>query len=195
MSDPITLYTESTPNPSTMKFVANRYLLETGWVEVDRHSADLKEVPLAVKLFEFPFVERVYISQNFVTITRHSHEDWLEINPILKEFIQSYLEAGLTVASSVQPEAASDDADGSVEGDSQTPQRIQQILREYIQPAVEQDGGAIRYKSWDPASGVVSVTLQGSCSGCPSSTITLKAGIENLLKRMLPEVKEVVADV
>jgi Fe-S cluster biogenesis protein NfuA len=90
---------------------------------------------------------------------------------------------------------ASDDADGSVEGDRQTPQRIQQILREYIQPAVEQDGGAIRYKSWDPATGIVSVTLQGSCSGCPSSTITLKAGIENLLKRMLPEVKEVVADV
>jgi NFU1 iron-sulfur cluster scaffold homolog, mitochondrial len=147
-------------------------------------------VPLAVKLFEFPFVERVYISQNFVTITRHSHEDWLEINPILKEFIQSYLEAGLPVASSVQPDVGSHDADGSVEGDSQTPQRIQQILREYIQPAVEQDGGAIRYKS-----GVVSVTLQGSCSGCPSSTITLKAGIENLLKRMLPEVKEVVADV
>ncbi|MBM3918904.1 MAG: NifU family protein [Sphingomonadales bacterium] len=195
MSEPVTFYSESTPNPSTMKFVANRYLLETGWVEVDRHSPELQEVPLAVKLFEFPFVERVYISQNFVTITRLSHEDWLEINPILKEFIQSYVEAGLPVTRTVRPEVANIDVEGGVEGDGETPQRIRQILREYIQPAVEQDGGAIRYKSWDPITGIVSVTLQGSCSGCPSSTITLKAGIENLLKRMLPEVKEVVADV
>lgn len=178
-----------------MKFVANRYLLETGWVEVDRQSNDLMDVPLAVKLLEFPFVERVYISQNFVTITRNMHEDWLEINPILKEFIHSYLEAGLPVAQKVQLETARIDEAGAGEEEGETPLRIQQILREYIQPAVEQDGGAIRYKSWDPVSGVVCVTLQGSCSGCPSSTITLKAGIENLLKRMLPEVKEVVADV
>jgi Fe-S cluster biogenesis protein NfuA len=178
-----------------MKFVANRYLLESGWVEVDRKSANLQEVPLALKLFDFPFVERVYISQNFVTITRHSHEEWLEINPILKEFIQSYVEAGLPVAILVQPDVAGVDANAADEGESETIQRIRQILREYIQPAVEQDGGAIRYKSWDPQTGVVAVTLQGSCSGCPSSAITLKAGIENLLKRMLPEVKEVVADV
>jgi len=195
MTNALTLYTESTPNPSTVKFVANRYLLETGWVEVNRESSNLQEVPLAVKLFDFPFVDRVYISQNFVTITRHSNEDWLEINPILKEFIQSYVEAGLPVALKVQPELAGVDASEADEGEGETIQRIRQILREYIQPAVEQDGGAIRYKSWDAQTGVVVVSLQGSCSGCPSSAITLKAGIENLLKRMLPEVKEVVADV
>jgi len=194
MNEPVTLYTESTPNPATMKFVANRYLLTSGWVEVDRGSPGLPEVPLAVKLFEFPFVDKVFISQNFVTITRQSEEDWHEINPILKEFIQRYVEAGLPVARSVQTEPAEAAGGGEADG-GETPLRIQQILREYIQPAVEQDGGAIRYKSWDPASGVVSVTLQGSCSGCPSSAITLKAGIENLLKRMLPEVKEVVAEV
>lgn len=187
MQNPITIYTESTPNPDTMKFVSNRYILpdET----LDYTSADeAKAAPLAAKLFEFPFVSGVFISQNFVTVTRKAGEEWLEINPMLKEFIQSYLEAGLPVFELQTEEAAGE------EDERETVKRIKQILKDYIQPAVEQDGGAISYKAFDEASGLVTVTLRGSCSGCPSSMITLKSGIENLLKRMLPEVKEVVAE-
>jgi NFU1 iron-sulfur cluster scaffold homolog, mitochondrial len=186
MQNLITLYTESTPNPDTMKFVSNRYILpdET----LDYTSAEqAKAAPMAEKLFEFPFVAGVFISQNFVTITRKAGEDWAEINPMLKDFIQSYLEAGLPI---YQPAV---DGEVEVEDDRETVKRIKQILKDYIQPAVEQDGGAISYKAFDEASGQVTVELRGSCSGCPSSMITLKAGIENLLKRMLPEVKEVVA--
>jgi Fe-S cluster biogenesis protein NfuA len=186
MQNIITLYTESTPNPDTMKFVSNRYILPDQTLDYTQ-VAQAKESPMAEKLFEFPFVASVFISQNFVTITRKAGEDWAEINPMLKDFIQSYLEAGLPI---YQPVVG---GEVEVEDDRETVKRIKQILKDYIQPAVEQDGGAISYKAFDEASGLVTVELRGSCSGCPSSMITLKAGIENLLKRMLPEVKEVVA--
>lgn len=187
MQNLINLYTESTPNPETMKFVSNRYILPDA--TLDYTSAETAtDSPLAAKLFEFPFVQAVFISQNFVTVTKKAGEEWLELNPILKEFIQNYLEAGLPVhQATAESEAMETD-------DREIVKRIRQILKDYIQPAVEQDGGAISYKAWDEQTGVVTVALRGSCSGCPSSMITLKAGIENLLKRMLPEVKEVVAE-
>jgi Fe-S cluster biogenesis protein NfuA len=183
----VTLYSEATPNPETMKFVSNRYILPDGSLEFTDAAAAAAGSPLAEKLFEFPFVQSVFIASNFVTVTKKQADDWFEITPILKDFIQSYLEAGMPILAAAQKTYDSSN-------DSETVKRIRQILQDYIQPAVEQDGGAISFKHFDQASGVVTVSLQGACSGCPSSMITLKAGIENLLKRMLPEVNEVVAD-
>lgn len=183
----VTIYSESTPNPETMKFVSNRYILPDASLEFTDAASAAVGSPLAAKLFEFPFVQGIFMASNFVTVTKKAGEDWFEITPILKDFVKSYLEAGMPILAEKQVVA-------DTSNDSETIKRIRQILTDYIQPAVEQDGGAISYKHFDEATGVVTVTLQGSCSGCPSSMITLKAGIENLLKRMLPEVTEVVAD-
>jgi Fe-S cluster biogenesis protein NfuA len=183
----ISIYSEATPNPETMKFVSNRYILPDASLEFTDAVSAASGSPLAAKLFEFPFVQGVFIASNFVTITKKADEDWFELTPILKDFVKSYLEAGMPIVAEKTVEV-------DTSNDTETVKRIRQILADYIQPAVEQDGGAISYKHFDEQSGVVTVSLQGSCSGCPSSMITLKAGIENLLKRMLPEVTEVVAD-
>lgn len=183
----VTIYSESTPNPETMKFVSNRYILPDASLEFTDAASAAAGSPLAAKLFEFPFVQGIFMASNFVTVTKKAEEDWFEITPILKDFVKSYLEAGMPILAEKQVVE-------DTSNDSETIKRIRQILTDYIQPAVEQDGGAISYKHFDETTGVVTVTLQGSCSGCPSSMITLKAGIENLLKRMLPEVTEVVAD-
>jgi Fe-S cluster biogenesis protein NfuA len=183
----VTIYSESTPNPETMKFVSNRYILPDASLEFTDAASAAAGSPLAAKLFEFPFVQGIFMASNFVTVTKKSEEDWFEITPILKDFVKSYLEAGMPILAEKQVVE-------DTTNDTETIKRIRQILTDYIQPAVEQDGGAISYKHFDETTGVVTVTLQGSCSGCPSSMITLKAGIENLLKRMLPEVTEVVAD-
>jgi Fe-S cluster biogenesis protein NfuA len=183
----ISIYSEATPNPETMKFVSNRYILPDASLEFTDAAAAAEGSPLAAKLFEFPFVQGVFIASNFVTVTKKAGEDWFELTPILKDFVKSYLEAGMPILAEKTVEV-------DTSNDTETVKRIRQILADYIQPAVEQDGGAISYKHFDEQTGVVTVSLQGSCSGCPSSMITLKAGIENLLKRMLPEVTEVVAD-
>lgn len=183
----VTLYSEATPNPETMKFVSNRYILPDSSLEFTDPAAAATGSPLAEKLFEFPFVQAIFIASNFITVTKKPADDWFEITPILKDFIQSYLEAGMPILATAQKVHDSSN-------DTETVKRIRQILQDYIQPAVEQDGGAISFKHFDEQTGVVTVSLQGACSGCPSSMITLKAGIENLLKRMLPEVNEVVAD-
>ncbi len=183
----VTIYSEATPNPETMKFVSNRYILPDASLEFTDAASATAGSPLAAKLFEFPFVQGVFMASNFVTVTKKAEEDWFEITPILKDFVKSYLEAGMPILAEKQLVE-------DTSNDTETIKRIRQILTDYIQPAVEQDGGAISYKHFDETTGVVTVTLQGSCSGCPSSMITLKAGIENLLKRMLPEVTEVVAD-
>ncbi len=183
----ISIYSEATPNPETMKFVSNRYILPDASLEFTDAAAAAEGSPLAAKLFEFPFVQGVFIASNFVTVTKKEGEDWFELTPILKDFVKSYLEAGMPILAEKTIEV-------DTSNDTETVKRIRQILADYIQPAVEQDGGAISYKHFDEQTGVVTVSLQGSCSGCPSSMITLKAGIENLLKRMLPEVTEVVAD-
>jgi NFU1 iron-sulfur cluster scaffold homolog, mitochondrial len=150
----------------------------------DKKSAESS--PLALELFEFPFVERVFYMSNFITITKNEEVDWIEINNVLKQHIKDYLEADKPLIL----DTFELDSDFE-ENDTEINQKIKSILDEYIRPAVEQDGGAISFHSFED--GVVKVLLQGSCSGCPSSTITLKAGIENLLKRMIPEVQQVEA--
>jgi Fe-S cluster biogenesis protein NfuA len=179
----INVYTESTPNPATTKFIVNKLLINGSVDFATKESAE--KSPFAKELFKFSFVNGVFFASNFVTVTKFENDNWEDILPILKEFVKGAVEAELKVQDEEQAEA------GDFEG-SETEIKIQQILHDYVRPAVEQDGGAITYKSFDE--GIVTVELRGSCSGCPSSTVTLKAGIENLLKRMVPEVTEVVSE-
>jgi Fe-S cluster biogenesis protein NfuA len=179
----INVYTESTPNPATMKFIVNKLLINGSADFATKESAE--KSPFAKELFKFSFVNGVFFASNFVTVTKFENDNWDDLLPIIKEFVKGAVEAELKIQEEEQAEA------GDFEG-SETEIKIQQILHDYVRPAVEQDGGAISYKSFD--AGVVTVELRGSCSGCPSSTVTLKAGIESLLKRMVPEVTEVVSE-
>jgi NFU1 iron-sulfur cluster scaffold homolog, mitochondrial len=183
----VTLYLEANPNPNSLKFVANYMLLPEGatFDFADQEAADIS--PLAQELLEMPHVERVFFMSNFVTVTKTSEVEWIEIQASIKAHIQQYLESGRALITK-QPQA---DTPGLKQPGNDTEARIMNILDEYVRPAVESDGGAIQFHSFEE--GVVKVLLQGSCSGCPSSTITLKAGIENLLKRMVPEVQSVEA--
>lgn len=178
------IYLESNPNPNSLKFVLNEMLVPEGlsFDFPDLESATLS--PLAQELFAYPFVTRVFFMSNFITITKREDIDWMEIQNTLKEHIRKYLEAGKFIIEMNQTEEA------PAEEETETTKKIKAILEEYIRPAVEQDGGAITYHSFQ--NGIVKVRLQGSCSGCPSSTVTLKAGIENLFKRMLPGEVEAV---
>ncbi|MCH7415468.1 NifU family protein [Belliella sp. R4-6] len=184
---PTTIYMEANPNPNSLKFVVNFMLAEEG-VSFDYPNQESTEnSPLANELFNFAAVDRVFIASNFVTVTKKEDIEWLELQDIVRNHIKTYLESGKV------PVKAEFDKDPLFdENDSEIVKKIKGILDEYIRPAVEQDGGAIVFHSFQD--GVVKVLLQGSCSGCPSSTVTLKAGIENLLTRMLPEVKEVQAE-
>lgn len=181
----IKIYTEETPNPATKKFLVNKLLINGS---VDYPDAEAAEhSPFAKELFKFNFVNGVFFASNFVTVTKSADSDWEDIEEIIKEFVKGAVESELLIK-----EVEHDD---SVEFEGTDVEvKIQQILHDYVRPAVEQDGGAIAFDSFDEEEGVVTVVLKGSCSGCPSSIITLKAGIEGLLKRMVPEVQEVVAD-
>jgi Fe-S cluster biogenesis protein NfuA len=195
VSHPTAIYAESTPNPAAMKFVSNRKLIEG--TAIDFSTKELaKASPLAMKLFSFPFVTGVFIASNFITISKTNQIDWFDIQTDLREFLQDYLSQGLPVLTQkVVTEKSEIVNELDVIGEKPTNEtdiKIAQILEEYIRPAVEGDGGAITFKSFK--NGIVTVVLQGSCSGCPSSTFTLKAGIEGLLKRLVPEVTEVVAE-
>ena len=194
-----TLYAESTPNPKVMKFVANRAIIQGDSVEF-MNIDEAKNSPLAMKLFHFPFVREVFIAKNFVSLTKYDAMEWEDVVMEVREFIREYLAEGGVVVheiGEVQEKETSKESTETVVpinqqelGEVET--RIVDILDEFVKPAVESDGGNIRFMSYEE--GVVSVLLQGACSGCPSSTVTLKQGIENLLKKMLPTlVKEVVA--
>jgi NFU1 iron-sulfur cluster scaffold homolog, mitochondrial len=190
---PTTVYAESTPNPSTMKFVANRLIIEPNR-QVEYLSADECEgSPLALELFKGGYVKALFFSNNFVTITKTDAKDWTILTGPVREFLTDYFTKGLPVIE-VYPEKNAETVEEKIAevSDGSPEQAIMQILEEYIRPAVEQDGGAITFRSFND--GVVTVALQGACSGCPSSKVTLKSGIENLLTRMVPGVKEVVAE-
>lgn len=191
-----TIYAESTPNPNTMKFVANRILLNQGLVEYTSVD-DAKGSPLALALFRFPFVIGVFIQNNFITVQKNDMVSWQDVVLELREFVRDYLNDGGTIVtempemSEVSVEQATMMA-GHSEPASELEEQIIATLEEEIRPAVAQDGGNITFKGMDD--GVVSVVLRGACSGCPSSTITLKNGIETLLKTRFPgSVREVVA--
>ena len=194
-----TVYAESTPNPKVMKFVANRAIIQGDSVEF-MNIDEAKNSPLAMKLFHFPFVREVFIAKNFVSLTKYDAMEWEDVVMEVREFIREYLAEGSVVVHEIEEVQEKETSKESTEtvapinqqelGEVET--RIVDILDEFVKPAVESDGGNIRFMSYE--AGVVSVLLQGACSGCPSSTVTLKQGIENLLKKMLPTlVKEVVA--
>lgn len=188
----ISIYTEMTPNPETMKFVANKLLypgksIDFPDIEMASPSA------LAQELFGFPFIKSVFIASNFVTLTKTPETDWQDVIPSIRSFLKEYLEEGKPIINEDEVAAMTPEATNTVlADDDDIVKRIKEILDNYVKPAVEMDGGAIQFKSYED--GVVNLTLQGSCSGCPSSMITLKAGIEGMMKRMVPEVKEVIAE-
>lgn len=189
----VSIYTEMTPNPETMKFVANK-LLYPGKSADFPDEASSGPSPLAQQLFTFPFIKSVFIASNFVTLTKTTDtEDWQDVIPTIRQFLKDYLEEGKPVIN--EEEMASSKPESSNEpsaDDDDVVKRIKELLENYVKPAVEMDGGAIQFRSYE--NGKVSLMMQGSCSGCPSSMITLKAGIEGMMKRMIPEVKEVVAE-
>lgn len=181
----IHIYLESNPNPNSLKFVANEILIPEGMSFDFPDPASAESAPLAQELFMYPFVDRVFYMSNFITVTKKEDVDWIEIQETLKRHIQTFLESGKLILDMHSPE-------GEEQEETETIKKIKTILDEYIRPAVEQDGGAITFHSIEGKK--VKVRLQGSCSGCPSSTVTLKAGIENLFKKMMPEeVEEVEA--
>jgi Fe-S cluster biogenesis protein NfuA len=186
----VSIYTEMTPNPETMKFVANKLLYPSKSIDFQNEQS-ASPSPLAKELFGFPFIKGVFIASNFVTLTKTVETDWNEVIPSLREFLKEYLEEGKVVINEdeivkpIESNATSGD-------DSEIVTRIKELLENYVKPAVEMDGGAISFKSYH--NGSVTLSLQGSCSGCPSSMITLKSGIEGMMKRMIPEVKEVLAE-
>jgi len=189
----ISIYTEMTPNPETMKFVANKLLYPGKSIDFpDVESA--KASPLATELFGFPFVKAIFIASNFVTLTKTSDtSDWADVIPSIRQFLKEYLEDGKPIVNEEEVAAMKQDSSNQVlADDDDVVKRIKELLDNYVRPAVEMDGGAIQFKSYED--GVVNLMMQGSCSGCPSSMITLKAGIEGMMKRMIPEVKEVVAE-
>ena len=186
----VSIYTEMTPNPETMKFVANKLLYPSKSIDFQNEQAAFPS-PLAKELFGFPFIKGVFIASNFVTLTKTVETDWNEVIPSLREFLKEYLEEGKVVINEDEIVKPVESNTTSVD-DSEIVVRIKELLENYVKPAVEMDGGAISFKSYH--NGSVTLSLQGSCSGCPSSMITLKSGIEGMMKRMIPEVKEVLAE-
>ncbi|MGF1532793.1 MAG: NifU family protein [Bernardetiaceae bacterium] len=188
-ASPVHIYMEANPNPAALKFVFNTMLLTEGRVMDVPSRAEATGIPIAEAIFDaFPAVERVFFAQNFITITKSTTAAWEELRHEIRSFLLDYAQAG-------HPFFAEEPDHEEHEAQPKNPQeeRIQQILSEYVRPAVEMDGGAITFGSFDPETGQLSVVLQGSCSGCPSSVITLKSGIENLFHQLMPEVKSVVA--
>lgn len=184
---PITVYAESTPNPSAIKFVANKKLVTSvhEFTSIDEATAS----PMATELFHFPFVKSVFFDENYISITKYEIADWNDITMELREFIRNYIENGKDIIladASKQTRKTSEQLDESFDNLDDVSKEIVNILEEYVKPAVASDGGNIQFMSYETNTKTVKVILQGACSGCPSSTFTLKNGIENMLKEMLP---------
>ncbi len=202
---PTNVYMEMTPNPATMKFVADRLLLSEGEPPVEYTDPETAQgsSSLAAQLFQFPFVSGVFISGNFVSVTKTDAVDWDMVGMEIREFIRDFL---VNNKEAVEKRPANEENPGGkdagdepkaptptpgTEPQTEDEQKIVDLLEEYVKPAVEGDGGAIQFHSFQD--GIVTVTLKGACSGCPSSTVTLKNGIETLLKQYMPEVRSVEA--
>ncbi|MBE9488680.1 MAG: NifU family protein [Bacteroidetes bacterium] len=186
--NPITIYAESTPNPSVTKFVANKNLVSSIYEFTSIDEAQVS--PIATALFRFPFVKSVFIDKNYISITKYDMADWNDITMELREFIKNHIENGKDIVLANTSEITKNNGlskEENFEDLDDISKEIVTILEEYVKPAVESDGGNIQFESYDANSKIVKVILQGACSGCPSSTITLKNGIENMLKEMLKD--------
>lgn len=190
---PVTVYGETTPNPSVMKFVSNKMLTKTA---LEFKSIDeTKTSPLAKALFMFPFVKEVFMDENYVSVTKYDVANWDEITLELRTFIKEYIENGNEIINEEEIKnlkKSTEDLDQNFDKLDATSQQIVNIIEEYIKPAVQSDGGNIAFKSFNADTKHVQVELQGACSGCPSSTFTLKNGIENMLKQMLNDTEIIV---
>jgi Fe-S cluster biogenesis protein NfuA len=187
---PITLYAESTPNPSVIKFVANKTLVDGMFEFKDKNMAEPYS-PLAMELFKFPFIQEIFFSSNYISITKKDHIEWQEMVNDLRDFIRNYLASGKTVIDKASAkeykQLGTNQQNVNIHNKplSEIDKQIISILDEYVKPAVEGDGGHIAFDSYNEETKTVKVILQGACSGCPSSTITLKNGIESMLREML----------
>ncbi|EJL64185.1 NifU family protein [Flavobacterium sp. CF136] len=187
---PITVYGETTPNPSALKFVVSRMLTKNAveYKNIDQTASS----PLAKELFKFPYVKEVFIDENYISVTKYDINDWQEITLEVRTFIKQFIENGGTVLDESLIEVTTKNdvtKDEAFDKLDVTSQQIINILEEYVKPAVAADGGNIAFDSYNETDKVVKVILQGACSGCPSSTFTLKSGIENMLKSMLNDEK------
>jgi len=183
---PVTVYGETTPNPSVLKFVANKLLTKSA-IEF-KNIDEAQPSPLAIELFKFPYIKEVFIDENYISLTKFDAYNWDEITVEVRSFIKEFIENGGTVIDEslfTQTKAHEQQQEQYFENLDVTSQQIVNILEEYVKPAVQSDGGNITFENYDDASKRVTVTLKGACSGCPSSTFTLKNGIENMLRQML----------
>ncbi|KVV14486.1 NifU family protein [Flavobacterium sp. TMP13] len=183
---PVTVYGETTPNPSALKFVVSKMLTKNAieFKNIDQAAAS----PLAQELFKFPYVKEIFMDENYISVTKYEINSWDEITLELRTFIKQYIENGGTVLDDsllAAPLKSEDKKDEAFDKLDETSQKIINILEEYVKPAVAADGGNIVFESYDESTKTVNVIMQGACSGCPSSTFTLKSGIENMLKSML----------
>lgn len=183
---PVTVYGETTPNPAALKFVVSKMLTKNAieFKNIDQTGAS----PLAKELFKFPYVKEIFIDENYISVTKYEINEWQEITLELRSFIKQYIENGGTVLDEnfIQAVTAKEDTKAKeFDNLDVTSQQIINILEEYVKPAVQADGGNIAFDSYNETDKTVKVILQGACSGCPSSTFTLKSGIENMLKSML----------
>ena len=189
----VEVYAEVTPNPSVMKFGTNKALTQTDveYKTIDEASASS---PLAKALFTFPFIKEVFISENYISLTKYDMIAWEEVHQEVRTYIRNYIQDGKVIISELPKKETTQNTEIPKENLDETSSKIVDILDEYIKPAVASDGGNIAFKSYDKETKIVRVILQGACSGCPSSTATLKNGIETMLKEMLPnQINEVVA--
>jgi Fe-S cluster biogenesis protein NfuA/coenzyme F420-reducing hydrogenase delta subunit len=185
---PVTVYAETTPNPAVLKFVCNKLLTKTALEckNIDETNAS----PLAKELFKFPFVKEIFIDENYISVTKFAITEWDEITLEIRTFIKEYIENGNLVIDEtaiIKTEIHQKQQEAYFDTLDVTSQQIINIIEEYVKPAVQSDGGNIMFESFDPIEKRVKVVLQGACSGCPSSTFTLKNGIENMLKDMLKD--------
>lgn len=198
VKSPVLLYTEQTPNPESLKFVTNRMLYPNQTADFRETDQELAKEwsELAAELFEMPFVKGVYICNNFVTITKEINYDWADVMLRIKSFLKTYVEEGKEIVKegfeTIKADLEKENAAQYEGDDAEIVTKIIDLINTYVKPAVEMDGGNIEFKAYN--AGIVTVELQGACSGCPSSTVTLQSGIEGMLKRMVPEVKQVVSE-
>lgn len=186
--NPVSVYAESTPNPAVMKFVCNKLLVKST-VEF-KNIEEAASSELAQALFRFPFVKEVFLDENYISVTKYNISEWDEVVQELRSFIKEFIEQGKSLIDEtkyVPTPQQEKQLDQNFEKLDATSQQIINILEEYVKPAVASDGGNILFDSYDETEKRVKVILQGACSGCPSSTFTLKSGIENMLKDMLKD--------
>ncbi len=204
---PTSLYTELTPNPNHLKFVADRLLTDASFEFDDPDQ--VVEYPLLAKLYNFPFIDGMFVHKNFLTLKKNDLVEWTDVSLELREYVLEYLQNNQwviapqenkeqkTKAELYSKEITNKNKKSSkakpVEQLTDFELKIVDILDEYVKPAVQQDGGDIVFHDFDENDGVLTVEMKGACNGCPSSTQTLKQGIQGLFQKMLPEVKEVVA--